>query len=330
MRKYASLLLLALLLNGCDDGDITVETVDFEDITAASCTSENLLVYKLKSQESLLLQVPENTFLNDPTPTDDPDLYNINNSSYRLAYRSYDGAIIGTDICSLIQPVTPKVIDEWYAKSGVIEITTVAKVTPNTTDNSTRITGYNHNIIIKNVTYNVSGVDVTIPEIKFGDFATTLATEDQLSLTFKAAANQCGGLTGQVYNYNENSAITIDNIDASLIVNSATPLNEPRRGLLGTTTNTLLYRVYTGGVITNSYFCNANVPTTPALKETWTGDIGQANISGIIEVTTTGLTGTSFKHTIVLKQAILRKGNNSFSLGDNFLLGELITTVAQP
>lgn len=326
MRKYASLLLLALLLNGCDDGDITVNQIDFESITGQNCTAENLLVYKLKSQESLLLQVGADTFENEPTATDDPNTFNIDNNTYRLAYRSYDGTIIGTDICSLIPPVSPKVIDEWYAKSGIIEITTTAKVTPNNTDNSTSITGYNHNIIIRNVTYNVSGVDVTVPEIKFGDFATTIANEDKLTLTFKTAADQCGGLTGQIYNFNENSAITIDNIDPSLIVNAATPLNAPRTGLLGTTTNKLLYRVYTGGVITDSYFCNTNIPTTPALKETWTGDNGQANISGNIEVTTTSFTGNSFKHTIILKQAILRKGNNSFSLGDNFLVGELITT----
>ena len=329
MRKYASLLVFALLLNGCDDGDITVNQIDFETIAGVSCTDENLLVYKLKSQESLLLQVAEGTFQNEPTAIGVPNLYTINNSSYRLAYRSYDGAILGTDICSLIPPVSPKVIDEWYATDGVIEIETSQEVTPTKTDNGTRITGYNHNINIKNVTYMVSGVKVTVPEIKFGDFKTKIATEDELTLTFKEAADQCGDLTGQVYNFNESSAITIDAIDPSLIVNSVTDLNAPRTGLLGTTSNKLLYRVYTGGVITDSFFCNTTTPTTPVLKETWTGDAGVKNtdgvlVSGIIEVTTTTFP-SGFKHTIVLKKATLRKGNNFFSLGDNFLLGELIT-----
>ncbi|WP_264537009.1 hypothetical protein [Flavobacterium sp. N1736] len=326
MRKYASLLLFALLLNGCDDGDITVDNIDFKDGTATNCTDENLLVYKLKNQESLLLQVAENTFENVPTPDNDPDTFNIDNTNYRLVYRGYDGTITGTYICSLIPPVSPKVIDEWFAKSGVIEIETRAVATPNTTDNSTRITSYNHNIIFRNVTYSVSGVDVTVPEINFGDFATKIASEDQLNLNFTNPAGQCNGLTGQVYNYNAGATITIDNIDPSLIVNSVTPLNAPRTGLVGTTTNKLSYRVYTGGVITSSFFCNTTTPTTPALKETWTGVNGVANESGIIEVTTTTLTATTFKHTIVLKKVTLEKGvNNNFKLGDSFILGELIT-----
>lgn len=325
MRKYTCLLLFAFLLNGCDDGDITVSQIDFEDVEKAqNCTDENLLVYKLKPQESLLLQVAENTFPNEPTAPNDPEIYTINNSTYRLAYRSYDGTIQGTDICSLIQPVSPKVINEWYATDGIMYITTAADK-ENTADNGTTITGYTHTITIKNVTYVSGGLPVTVPEIKFGDFKTAIATEDKLTLTFKEAANQCGGLTGQIYNFNENSAITIDAIDPSLIVNSVTPLNEPRTGLLDTAKNKLLYRVYTGGVITNSFFCNATTPTTPVLKETWTGDNGLPNVSGIIEVTTSTL-GTSFKHVIVLKQAIIRKGNNFISLGDNFVLGELVTT----
>ena len=332
MRKYASLLLFALLLNGCDDGDITVDNIDFTDVKeAVSCTDENLLVYKLKNQESLLLQVAENTFQNEPTADNDPNTFSIDNTSYRLVYRGYDGTVAGTYICSLIPPTSPKVIDEWFAKSGIIEVTTTQKVTQNTTDNSTRISGYNHNIVIRNVTYSVSGVDVTVPEIAFGDFPTTIASTDALNLTFTNPAGQCSGATGQVYNYNAGATITIDDIDPTLIVNSTTPANAPRTGLIGTTNNKLLYRAYTGGVITNSFFCNTTTPATPALKETWTGDAGTKNtdgvlVSGIIEVTTSTLTPTTFKHTIVLKKVTLRKGNNFFLLGDNFVFGELITT----
>lgn len=328
MRKYASLLLLALLLNGCDDGDITVNEVDFETIAAQHCTEENLLVYKLKAQESLLLQVAQNTFENEPTPENDPNTFIIDNTNYRLVYRGYDGAITGTYICSLIPPVSPKVNDEWFATDGVMEVTTTADKEA-TTDNGTKITGYTHNIIIKNVTYQVSGVGVTVPEVKFGDFKTTIAAEDQLVLTFTNPAGQCGGLTGQVYNYNAGATITIDNIDASLIVNSATPANTPRTGVINSAKNKILYRVFSGnGVITSDYFCQGSTPSTPTLKETWTADNGVDGVSGIIEVTTSSLTPTTFKHTIVLKKATLRKGTNFFSLGDNFVLGELITEVA--
>jgi len=333
MRKYTCLLLFALLLNGCDDGDITVNNIDFDDVAEAqNCTDENLIVYKLKTQEALILQVPENTFENNPTGDgEDPDRFSIDNTSYRLVYRGYDGTIAGTYICSLIPPTSPKVIDEWYAKSGVIEITTTQTVSAPDANNATKINGYNHNIIVKNVTYSVSGVDVTVPQIVFGNFKTTIASTDQLNLVFKAAADQCGDdLTGQVFNFNSSSSITIDAIDPSLIVNSVTPLNAPRTGLLGTTSNKLLYRVYQGGVVDETFFCKATTPTTPTLKETWTGADGVKNadgtfISGIIEVTTTTF-AAGFKHTILLKKVTLQKGNNKFLLGDSFLLGEIITT----
>lgn len=325
MRKYASLLLFALLLNGCDDGDITVDNVDFTTVTAANCTTENLLVYKLKSQESLLLQVPENTFPEDPTIVGDPNQFNINNSSYRLVYRSYDGTIAGTDICSLIPPVSPKVIDEWYAKSGLMEITTTQVVTSDETNNSTKITGYNHNIVIKNVTYAVSGVDVTVPEIKFGDFATSV--ENTLALTFDETAAQCP-TSGQIYNFIVGgAAITIDAVESGLIVNTVTPLNQPRTAVISSTKNKLLYKVF-NSTLTDSYFCQTTTPTTPSLKETWVGADGTANVSGYIEVTTTTDGPNTFKHTIVLKNVTLVKGNSNFKLGNSFPIGSFTTQAA--
>jgi hypothetical protein len=43
------------------------------------------------------------------------------------------------------------------------------------------------------------------------------------------------------------------NIDPTLIANEVTPLNTPRTGLISSTTNSL-YRLFMGGVLTNSYF----------------------------------------------------------------------------
>lgn len=326
MRKYASLLLFALLLNGCDDGDITVEQIDFETVEAKNCTTDNLLVYKLKSQESLLLQVPEGTFTEDETPLNVPDQHNIDNTSYRLVYRGYDGAITGTDICSLIPPATPKIINEWYAKSGLMEITTTATHTPNATGNGNRITGYNHNISIKNVTYAVNGVDVTVPEIKFGDFATGVT--NTLDLAFDDTAAQCS-TSGQIYNFIISGAsITIDDVDASLIQNTVTPLNTPRTAVISSTKNKLLYRVY-NSTLNADYFCKTPVPSTPTLRETWAGVDGVANVSGYIEVTTTTNGPNTFLHTIVLKNVTLAKGNSSFKLGDSFAIGSF-STVATP
>jgi hypothetical protein len=42
------------------------------------------------------------------------------------------------------------------------------------------------------------------------------------------------------------------------------------------------YRLFSGHI---AYFCNANVPTNPALSQEWNGVAGVTGTSGIIEVT---------------------------------------------
>jgi hypothetical protein len=327
MRKYAYLLLFALLLNGCDDGDITVETVDFKDITTSeSCISTtNELIFKLKTQESLLLQLAPGTLKNEPTPVGVPNKFSIDNSSFRLVYRGYDGAVAKTNICSLIPPTTPNIINEWYAKSGTIEITTTARPDPNPTTGAITIKGYTHNIVIKNVTYSIPSLDVTQPQVVFGDFVTVLGDADKLNFTFTKPVKQCGS-AGQVYTYNDNSAMTIDNIDPALIQNVVTPANAPRTGLIGTTVNKLLFKVYTGSALNDTYFCTATPPTTAVLKETWAGVAGVANESGIIEVTTTTDVANTFKHTIRLRNTKLQKTTNTVNLGTSYVLGDIYTT----
>jgi len=324
MKKYASLLLFALMLNGCDDGDLTIDTIDFEQVaTSQGCSETNELIYKLKGQEALLIQVPLETFSTEPSPLDAPYTFNIDNSNYRVVYRAYSGAIATTNICSAIPPTTPNVTEEWIATSGVMEITTKPVYTTNETTGSTRITAYNHNIVFRNITFQKPSGPQTQETFTFGDFKSTVVSENTLDLTFDESAAQCTE-SKQVYNFNASSALTIDNIDPELLKNEATAANTPRTGLLSATTNKLLYRVYTGNVLSDSAFCTT-LPASITLKEEWAGVAGLANVSGIIEVTTTTFTETSFKHTIVLKNVTLQKGSNTFNLGKTFLLGELVT-----
>ncbi|MDI1306166.1 MAG: hypothetical protein PSX42_15170, partial [bacterium] len=58
--------------------------------------------------------------------------------------------------------------------------------------------------------------------------------------------------------------------------------------------------------------------------EEWIAVAGVSNVSGIVEVTTTSF-ANGFKHTIVLKNVTMKKGNNDFKLGDNYIYGELLT-----
>lgn len=318
MKRIVGLLVLLLLLNGCDDGNLVLETINFEDAITQSCSTNNIL-YKLKKKEALLLEIPTSSFTNEPTEIGTPTEITIGGSN-RVVYRFYNGTVAANNICETIPPATPSVTDQWTATGGTIQIITTAIKTTNTTDNSTRISGYNHNIVFKNITFTKANGTQVYETFPFGDYLTTTTS---LPFGFDETTERCTANTPNLlYNYSGSEALTLD-IDPSLIDNTVTPLNSPRTGILGTTTNKLTYRLY-AGLIPTSYFCNTSIPTTPAISQEWNAIAGVSGISGIVEITTT-TNGTGFKHTIVLKKATLKKGNSDFSLGDSYIYGDLLT-----
>ncbi len=318
MKIIVGLLVLVLLLNGCDDGNLVLETINFEEATTQSCSTNNIL-YKLKEKEALLLEIPTNSFTNEPSEIGIPTEINISGSN-RVVYRFYNGTVAANNICETIPPATPSVTDQWTATGGTIQIITTVLKTTNTTDNSTKITGYNHNIVFKNITFAKANGTQVYETFPFGNYITTATN---LPFGFDKTIERCAANTPNLlYNYTGSEALTLD-IDPDLIINAVTPLNTPRTGLIGSSTNTLTYRLY-AGLIPTSYFCNTSIPTTPAINQEWNAIAGVSGISGIVEVTTT-TNGTGFKHTILLKKATLKKGNSDFSLGDSYIYGELLT-----
>jgi len=333
MKKYACLILFAFLLNGCDDGDLTVDQIDFEDIeTAQSCDPLlNTLLYKLKPQESLLLQLPVNTILNDATKEGEPlviDIETGGNGAHRVLYRAYDGAVAVPNICGQIPPKTPSVTEEWLAISGKIVITSVADKTTDEVTKATKITGYTHNINFQNITFEKpSGpnqVEVVFP---FGTYKTTVTTPVVVEFTDETA-KYCKE-TKKIFNDNGTSALVIKNIADGLIVNQVTPTGQPRTQLINatSTTNNVFYEVYSEPLPTDPlvYFCTATTPLIPSVTQSWVGQTGvAANNTGIIEVTTTEETNV-FRHKVVLKATTVQKGNSSFYLGTEKVIGSFVT-----
>ena len=320
MKRFFGLLFFALLLNGCDDGDLILETIYFEDATTQSC-STNDLIYKLNEKESLILQIPSDDFTNEPSTPGSPTIIDIDNDIYKVIYRFYNGTVAETNICSTIPPATPIVNDQWTGTSGKIQITTTAVKTTNTSENSTRITGYNHNIIFKNITFEKATGPQVYETFTFGDYVTSSTS---LPFGFDTTVEQCSS-SKQVYNYTSSESFTLDNLDPSLIQNVETPLNTPRTAVIGSVLNKLTYRLFSNGVLTPSYFCNTTTPSLPTVSQEWNAVDGVSGVSGIIEVTTIKNGTSAYKHTIVLKKVTLKKGNSDFKLGDNYNYGDLIT-----
>lgn len=320
MKRFFGLFLLVLFVNSCDDGDLILETIDFDDVDTQSCSNSNIL-YKLNDKEALLLEIDKSIFQNEPTPVGKPIEISIG-SSNRVFYRFYDGIVESDNICETIPPATPYVIDQWTAKEGgIIQIFTTATKTTNATTNATRITGYNHNIVFKNITFlKKNGGNQVYESFSFGNFTNPITP---LAFNFNSPIEKCNtNNPNLIFTFNGSEALTLL-IDPVLLTNEVTQLNEPRTGVLNSSTNILTYRRYSG-LLNINYFCNVTTPSTPVLEQEWNAVSGVSNESGIIEVNTT-TSGSGFKHTIVIKKVTLQKGTNDFYLGDSYTLGEILT-----
>jgi hypothetical protein len=317
MKRFLGILICILAFNSCDDGDLILEDINFDDVDTQSCDTNDIL-YKLKEKEALLLEIPKSVFVNEPTVPGIPTVIDIDNTTNQVVYRFYNGTIATENICNTIPPALPNVTDQWTASAGQIQIITTTIKSTDATNNSTRITGYNHNIVFKNITFDKGdGTNIKHETFPFGDYITS--PTNTLPFGFEQVVEQCP-TSKQLYNRTSSEALTIDNIDPTLIVNTVTPLNTPRTAVIGSINNKLTYRLYSNGVLTPDYFCNTTVPVLPSVSEEWNAVSG-----GIIEVTTVSNGTTAYKHTIVLKNVVLKKGNSDFKLGDSFPYGDLIT-----
>ncbi len=319
MKRVLCGLIIALLFNSCDDGNLSQEVISFDTVTTQSCSTNNI-IYKIKEQEALLIQIPSSAFTDEPSAIGTPSVIDIN-STNRVVYRFYNGSIPSNMFCETIPPSSPSVSDEWVAIAGKIQITTTAIKTTNATTGQTSITGYNHSIVLKNITFAKQNGTQVYETFVFGDYNRSITP---IVLGFDTTLERCS-TSKQIYNHTSSEAIALDNLDTALIQNQITPLNSPRTAVIGATNNKLSYRLFTNGVLTPNYFCNTTLPTIPAISQEWIAEAGVTNVKGIIEVTTTNVLNT-YTHRIVIKKATLVKGNNNFYLGDNYILGDLITT----
>lgn len=317
MKRIIGFVTLILLLNACDDGELTVQTIDFTSVAAVKCNL-NDIIYKLNGSEILALEVPEseNAFINEPTLPETPRVVTLN-ATNRVVYRSYNGPVSTGNICATIPATSPNVIEEWSANSGRIEIITTAVIFTNTTTNATTITKYNHYIVFKDITFiKPSGVQV-YETFVFGNYQTDATS---LPFGFDPTTVQKCSASNQIYNFSGSESLTLD-IAPSLYPNVV----GTQSGIVSAT-NKVKYKLFTSG-LSPSYFCVTPTPSTPVLNQEWNAIDGVANVSGIIEVITTTESATSYRHFIHLKKVIFKKGNSTFTLGDDYLYGSFVTTL---
>ncbi|UGS22803.1 hypothetical protein [Flavobacterium channae] len=168
MKKLLVLAASVFFLQACDDGDITLESFNFDTVDVQECPT-NDLVFKINGKELLLLNIPASSFANVETPDGSPRIVNVS-ASNQIIYRIYSGNITDDNICDLVPPATPVVEQEWNATGGTIEIITDALYD---TDGTTVI-GYTHNIKFVNVNFSGPSNSFSFTEYLFGNHETDL------------------------------------------------------------------------------------------------------------------------------------------------------------
>lgn len=322
MKKL--LLLLLVVMASCDDGNLTVENISFDEVNLQRCSTNPFLLYKIAGGETMIIYLPqESAFANETTAPESPRVFPINTTN-RVVYRSFNGNVSAGNICDVIPPATPTVSEEWVAQSGTIEVSTalVLAANPNL-EGGERITGYNHTVTLRNVDFQKpDGTSQFYTTFNLGSFVSTEGVT-AFPFAFGTTLQRCGG--NKIFKFINAEALTLD-IDPSLIPNEVTAPGVPRTGYTGASGNVLSYRLFANAPLTESYFCAQPVPTLPVVTQEWIADAGSAaDQTGVIEVTTTSSGPGTFLHEIRIKNARLRSGNSSFILASDYFLGTLIT-----
>ena len=168
MRKIIALLFLAVTLNSCDDGDITLESFNFEEQNIVKCSNNNLL-FKIKNDELLLVSLSDNDFAiafeEASTPEGQPRVFNVNTNN-KIIYRKYSDNLTNNSICTLIPPATPVVTKEWNASGGTIEV--IATELFDETDGTSL--GFTYNLVFQNVNFSSTEDSFSFTTYIFGDY----------------------------------------------------------------------------------------------------------------------------------------------------------------
>ncbi|HDZ04071.1 hypothetical protein LCGC14_0133340 [marine sediment metagenome] len=166
MKKYL-LIGCSILLFGCNDGDLQIETVDFDSIeTVQSCdtvsaSTENVL-FKINGDEALIVTLPSGLLKNEVSTT---ELTSAVPGSSQVNYRIFSETVTSAYFCDSPPPLTPTVLEEIEAEGGSIIITT-------TTEDS--IT-YTHTIQLSGITFlNENGSRIT--DLQVSEFGTVTTT----------------------------------------------------------------------------------------------------------------------------------------------------------
>ncbi|MFC4219656.1 hypothetical protein [Flagellimonas marina] len=163
MGKYFFLSLLAGILFSCSDGDLQIETIDFDSVAIQFCTAPQTsvknIMFKINDDEALILEL-QSGVLNKGVVGETIITESSVPSQSQVTYRIFSDGVTKNYFCDAIPTTEPTVVDEIEAEDGTVIIQTVANE-----DN----TEFVHTIQLSGISF-VTDTDERITDLTISEF----------------------------------------------------------------------------------------------------------------------------------------------------------------
>jgi len=162
--KNLIVLCFVALFYSCNDGDLQIETIDFDSVAISTCestvTTSSTIFFKINSKEALILELQSGVLKNEVS---DGAITSLVPSQSMLTYRVFSDNVTSNYFCDAIPTTTPSVIEEIEAENGEVLITTI--LSEGTTDT------FEHTIQLSGITF-ITSTDQRITDLQINDFGT--------------------------------------------------------------------------------------------------------------------------------------------------------------
>jgi hypothetical protein len=150
------------VLVSCNDGDLQIETIDFDSVGISTCestvTTSSTIFFKISNKEALILEIQSGVFKNEVS---DGVITSLVPSQSKLTYRVFSDNVTSNYFCDAIPTTTPSVLEEIEAEDGEVLITTT--LAEGTTDT------FEHTLRLSGITF-ITSTNQRITDLQINDF----------------------------------------------------------------------------------------------------------------------------------------------------------------
>ncbi len=162
MKRILFLCFLGLMLS-CDDGDLPIETIDFDSVSIQDCGNIDIatsnILFKINNDEALILTLQSGVLKNEAS---NDSIISTVPSQSKVTYRIFSDNVTKNYFCDAIPATEPLVIDEIEAEAGEVTIKTILDEDG---------VSYKHTISLKEISL-VSKSGQRITDLRINEFGT--------------------------------------------------------------------------------------------------------------------------------------------------------------